>query len=94
MSNETSNQTTSAPAVVSSDLLAAIELALDEWAWIQGGAREPLSFTLRRPENEIKVFKMVVSMNNLKRQYGKWKAANTPGERPAYSAHPTTPKTL
>lgn len=63
-------------AVCSTDLLAAVALALEEWAWIQAGTRQPLSIVLRRPENELKVFKMVVSMNNLKRRYEKWKAAN------------------
>ena len=57
-------------------LLAAVELACDKWSWIQAGTREPLSTSLKRTEREMDVFEMIVSMNNLRTQFEKWKAAN------------------
>ena len=57
-------------------LLAAVELACDKWSWIQAGTREPLSISLKRTEREMDVFEMIVSMNNLRTQFEKWKAAN------------------
>ena len=59
-----------------SDLLAAAELACDRWEWIQAGTREPLSLALARPENEIALFEMVATMNNLRSKMQKLKAAN------------------
>ena len=65
-----------------SDLLAAAELACDKWEWLQAGTREPLSLALARPENEMAVFEMVVTMNNLRSKMQKLKAANARADLP------------
>lgn len=59
-----------------STLLEAVGLACDKWEWIQAGTREPLSIALKRPENEMHLFEMVISMNNLRTKMQKFKASN------------------
>lgn len=76
MNTATDSKLATPPALPSATLLAAVENACDKWEWIATGTREPLSIALKRKENEMPLFEMVLSMNNLRTQYKKWKAAN------------------
>jgi hypothetical protein len=67
-------ETGSAKGVGMSDLLAAVKLAVDEWQDIQAQTRKPISHWMKEPQNEQRIFKMVITMNNLKAKY--LKAAN------------------
>jgi hypothetical protein len=67
-------ETECAKGVGMSDLLAAVKLAVDEWQDIQAQTRKPISHWMKEPQNEQRIFKMVITMNNLKAKY--LKAAN------------------
>lgn len=47
----------------------AVGLVVENYSSISCGTREPICITLKRRENELKVFSLVVSLNNLKRKY-------------------------
>ena len=68
------NELKAQSAVGLSELLAAVKLALDNWADMRAGSRQPMGHYLRDPRNELKVFVMVISLNNLQKAYDK--AAN------------------
>jgi hypothetical protein len=68
------SKTETLAAVASSDLLAAVKLALDNWEDMRASSRQPMGHYLLDPRNELKVFAMVISLNNLQKAYDK--AAN------------------
>lgn len=53
------------------DRLQAVEKAgnivLEAYSFIQNGTREPVSFTMKRPENDEKVFRLVIALNNFRK---------------------------
>jgi hypothetical protein len=58
-------------------LREACQLSVEAWSDLRSGSREPMSYWLKKPENEEKVFNMVISLNNLS------KALSTPTDRSA-----------